>query len=135
MERLAMRMAQAGFPIVELESRGFGRLSIDPAHVYFNAGLFDYVWRTEERKKYIVVTLKPIHTDLAMLGGTERRIRLAPQFNRDIVAVMKGLEPKSPAFDRTLREHFRITREIGLRRFAAEAKDTWEIAVPAREES
>ena len=132
-QKLARHLQQSGLALVECDSLGHCRLSIEAEHLYFQPTCFEYYWDFESEEKPIVLTLKGIATRWANLEGREISIRLSPAMLRAMPAIERGHEPA--AGPDTIRREFKRLMEpaerMGLRQFIGMRSRAQEILVPA----
>lgn len=130
-KRLAQKLDSCGLlRLVECDSRGYCRLSIDAEHLYFQPECFQYLWDIESEDKPVLLTLKGIETRWAALKEQEITIRLSPTIVNAMPDMQKGREPER--LDTVLREFNRLlepARASGLHQFFAKRNGAFEILV------
>lgn len=128
-QQLAGRLEEAGFPFLEVDGLGHCRISVDASQVFFPADHFRYSWDSEGTRKSILLTPQEIDLSMARLPRKTLRIRLAPNFTRNLSATEAGRETRGD-FEREARDHFEPARAIGLRKFISSTKSGFDILVP-----
>lgn len=132
--RLAQLFEAVGLRLVECDSLGHCRLSIETKHLYFQPGCFEYFWDIESEDKPIVVELKGINTRWATLKARTVSFNLSPAMLKAMPAIEDGREPGSDPD--TIRREFKRLAEpvekIGLHQFIAKRMNAHEILIPKR---
>jgi 8-oxo-dGTP pyrophosphatase MutT (NUDIX family) len=132
---LASKMVASKLPIVQVTSRSYVRLAIDPQLIYFAEANFAYSLNKYE----LTVVSKPSVTPWATMLSLEERMELDETVTLAIRAIRNDgrLEKADPIlegkkdFDREQREKLdRRFRRIGLRKLIRTEREDYVIAVP-----
>jgi len=128
---LARRMAESSIPLLECDSQGHCRLSIEPSLMYFQPGCFTYLWDIESEEKPIVLTLSGLETRWATLKQHRRTIRLSPAMVRAMDPLELGKEPDidPETIAREFRRLMAPADAVGLRQFIVKRSGAQEIEV------
>ena len=129
---LAKRMAESSVPLLECDSLGHCRLSIEPSLMYFQPGCFTYYWDIESDEKPITLTLGGIETRWASLKQQQRTIRLSRATIRAMGPIESGKEPDidPETIAREFRRLMVPADAVGLRQFIVKRSGAQEIEVP-----
>lgn len=129
---LAKRMAEFSIPLLECDSQGHCRLSIEANLMYFQPNCFTYHWDIESEEKPIVLTLRGLETRCGALKQQQRTIRLSPAMVKAMDPLEKGKEPDidSETIAREFRRLMAPADAVGLRQFIVKRSVSQEIAVP-----
>lgn len=119
---MARRLDACGFPVLEVDSIGHCRLSIESTLVYFHPELFEYRWLDEDEDKSVLLRIKEIDTTWATLVGAELRIRLTKSLTRNLRDAEDGKVPEGD-ISRECRTHFESAKALGLRKFISTKAD------------
>ena len=123
--RLTRQLETYDLRLVECDSLGYCRLSIDAEHLYFQPACFEYFWDIESDNKPIVLKLKEIETKWATLIGRELLVPLSPTTMKAMPAIEKGRKPEVniETFDREIRRVIKPTKLLGLHQFISKMND------------